>query len=156
MRLTLEAGLVLVACLASAACARDAARSEVRSGRMLAGADRLASIAKVIVPVRGGIAEYAQGEPVALLQADGTTPVTEDNLDLLRLPGYGDRLRLTGLPSGTITQLRLFLDGAARVVLQDGSEQPLGVPSGGETGIKIVGPFEASVRQTDGRWQVAR
>jgi len=50
------------------------------------------------------------------------------------------------LPGGTVSQVRFVLtdNGPQYVVLDDGSQAPLRVPSGSESGLKLNGPFTVS------------
>ncbi len=67
-------------------------------------------------------------------------PVT---VDLLTLRTRVMQLGFANLPTGKITQIRLYLTegGTQNVVLPDGTISPLKVPSGVQSGIKIKGPF---------------
>lgn len=73
----------------------------------------------------------------------GPTP-SPLKVDLLKLQTSVAALGLVTLPAGTITQIRLFISQDGNFVVPSGStaQQPLVVPSGFESGIKIVGPFE--------------
>lgn len=64
-------------------------------------------------------------------------------VDLLTLKDHTTPLGKVSLPAGNVGQIRLELDpnGPQYVVLADGSQQPLTVPSGTQTGIKLVGQF---------------
>jgi len=66
-------------------------------------------------------------------------------IDLLTLQVPNDALGLglVDLPPGTVTQIRLVVapDGN-KVVLPDGREETLKVPSGAQSGIKIHGPWD--------------
>ncbi len=69
------------------------------------------------------------------------TPVT---VDILRLGDSAVALGFGDLPAGKITQIRLHvLDASAPYVTltADGSQVPLKVPSGMQSGIKIQGPW---------------
>lgn len=67
-------------------------------------------------------------------------------MDLLAFQG-GDAFPLgaVDLAEGTYTELRLVLNEAepAKVVLPDGAEQAMFVPSGDESGLKVKTSFEA-------------
>jgi uncharacterized protein DUF4382 len=71
-----------------------------------------------------------------------TTPVT---VDLLALQANPLPLGLVALQSGRITQLRLYVTKTGNWVHvkgdPDGAQTPLVVPSGFESGIKILGPW---------------
>jgi hypothetical protein len=72
-------------------------------------------------------------------------------VDLLSLQGgVFASLGAASLPAGHVNQLRLYLDetAAQHVTLSDGSEAPLKVPSGVESGIKIVGGFDVGACQS--------
>lgn len=68
-------------------------------------------------------------------------PVT---VDLLTLKTRVMDLGFANLPQGKISQIRLYLEesGTQNVVLPGGEVEPLKVPSGVQSGIKIKGPFE--------------
>jgi hypothetical protein len=72
--------------------------------------------------------------------AVSSTPYT---VDLLTLKDHTTPLGQVTLPAGNVGQIRLELDpnGPQYVVLTDGTQQPLKVPSGTQTGIKLVGQF---------------
>lgn len=68
-------------------------------------------------------------------------PVT---VDLLTLKTRVMDLGFANLPQGKISQIRLYLEetGTQNVVLPGGEVEPLKVPSGVQSGIKIKGPFD--------------
>ncbi len=70
-----------------------------------------------------------------------TTPLT---VDLLKLQSFAEPLGLVNLPAGTVTQIRLLVSRDGDYVVPAGStaHAPLVVPSGYESGIKILGPWE--------------
>ena len=64
---------------------------------------------------------------------------TDRTLDLLRLQnGVTATLAAEPIPAGTYTQMRFVVADEATVVLEDGTRQTLIVPSGTQTGIKVV------------------
>jgi hypothetical protein len=65
-------------------------------------------------------------------------------VDLLKLQDSADALGFAHLPSGTITQIRLYIvdDGTNHVVTKEGASAQLTVPSGIESGVKLQGPFD--------------
>jgi len=67
-------------------------------------------------------------------------------VDLLTLKDTSMKLGQVTLPTGTVSQVRfLLVDGGPQyVVLDDGSQAPLKVPSGSESGVKLNGPFTVS------------
>jgi hypothetical protein len=65
-------------------------------------------------------------------------------LDLLKLQNASVPLGLANMPPGTVTQLRLLVAAEGNRVLVGGVEAPLKVPSGFESGIKILGPWQVS------------
>jgi uncharacterized protein DUF4382 len=67
-----------------------------------------------------------------------STPVT---VDLLKLQNYALPLGIVTLPPGKVTQIRLVVAPTGNHVVVGGVEQPLVVPSGTESGIKILGPW---------------
>lgn len=76
----------------------------------------------------------------------GWTEVYQGGLtfDLLTLKSQAAGLGIVSLPAGSVDQIRLVLDpnGPQYVVLPDGTQAPLKVPSGTESGIKLIGNFE--------------
>ena len=62
-------------------------------------------------------------------------------VDLIELEGKSILLASELLPSGKYTQLRVFLGGQAIIVV-DGKDYDLNIPSVGQTGIKLIHPFE--------------
>ncbi len=65
-------------------------------------------------------------------------------IDLLKLQnGTFAQLGVTKMPTGKVTQLRLYVkeDGPNYVTTPDGVQHPLKVPSGPQSGIKIKGGF---------------
>ena len=69
-----------------------------------------------------------------------TSPLT---VDLLKLQTSVASLGLVSLPTGTITQVRLYVSKTGNYVVPTGTttQAPLVVPSGYESGIKILGPW---------------
>ena len=67
-------------------------------------------------------------------------------VDLLTLQSTSMKLGQVTLPGGTVSQVRFVLtdNGPQYVVLDDGSQAPLRVPSGSESGLKLNGPFTVS------------
>lgn len=94
----------------------------------------------------GDIAEaYVTVERVELVPSDeGSIIVLSDStrrLDLLTLQnGVTETLADTTLPAGTYSQIRFIIGNDATIRLEDGSTPRLKVPSGPQTGIKIVVP----------------
>lgn len=68
-----------------------------------------------------------------------TTPIL---VNLLALQTESAPLGLVNLPAGTITQIRLVVSSDGNFVVTGGNKVPLDVPSGSESGIKIIGPWE--------------
>ncbi len=62
-------------------------------------------------------------------------------VDLLKLQQYAQPLGLVGLPAGKVTQIRLVLAPTGNHVVVGGVDQPLTVPSGIQSGVKIIGPW---------------
>ena len=62
-------------------------------------------------------------------------------VDLIALEGKSIFLASELLPSGKYTQLRVFLEGHATIVV-NGEPYPLNIPSVGQTGIKLIHQFE--------------
>jgi hypothetical protein len=71
-------------------------------------------------------------------------PVAPTPVNLLDLQSSALTLGLVNLPAGKITQVRLVVDPDGDYVVPVGTttHQPLFVPSGIESGIKILGPWE--------------
>ena len=67
-------------------------------------------------------------------------------VDLLTLKDTSMKLGKVKLPAGTVTEVRFQLveGGPQYVVLTDGSQAPLVVPSGTSSGVKLKGPFTVS------------
>ena len=70
--------------------------------------------------------------------------VSPTAVNLLDLQASATALGLVNLPAGKITQLRLILASGGNYVVPAGStaHEPLIVPSGLQSGIKILGPWE--------------
>ena len=73
--------------------------------------------------------------------------VSPTTVNLLDLQTSALALGLVSLPAGKITQVRLFIAADGNYVVPTGStaHEPLVVPSGIESGIKILGPWEVPV-----------
>jgi len=71
-----------------------------------------------------------------------------EEIDLLELVEEPAHLSTTELPADLYTQVRLVLGDDNRIVIADEREFPLRVPSGQQTGIKIVGEFEVRPGQS--------
>lgn len=67
-------------------------------------------------------------------------------VDLIELEGKSILLASELLPSGKYTQLRVFLEDQATIVV-GGEEHELDIPSVGQTGIKLIHPFEITSGQ---------
>jgi pimeloyl-ACP methyl ester carboxylesterase len=91
------------------------------------------TLAQIIVPLRGGVVEYADAPELPLPEQ----PVV---VDLLRLQSHAAALGLKDLPAGTAARIRLHVDDSAvaYVITSGGEQAPLEVPSGN---IQIEGPF---------------
>lgn len=63
-------------------------------------------------------------------------------VDLIELEGKSVFLASELLPSGKYTQLRVFLVEDHATIVVDGEPYPLNIPSVGQTGIKLIHPFE--------------
>jgi len=85
-------------------------------------------------------------------QQAGWTPIFQGllTIDLLTLKTQAMSLGFADLPAGTVDQIRLVLDpnGPQYVVLADGTQAPLTIPSGTESGIKLTGTFTVSACRT--------
>lgn len=81
-----------------------------------------------------------QGDPKRItLMAEGRT------INLLELRNGARMLLGEAEVEGTIEQIRLLMDGSVTVVFADGNERVARVPSGAQTGIKVIGPFDPAV-----------
>ena len=93
---------------------------------------------------------------VEILGSDGwTTLGTPDRtINLLKLVGGVDESLVGGatLPVGHYGQMRLLLGSGNTVKLADGTVQPLVVPSGLQTGIKLVVSFDVAPGTTKDVW----
>lgn len=80
-----------------------------------------------------------------IIDATGNKTVisnTPHSFDLLQLTANNPMtLAHTRVPAGTYDQIRLILDDTTSITFTDGTTQPLKVPSGQQTGIKITGSF---------------
>ncbi len=95
-------------------------------------------VKEIVVSITGVDAHFAGGSWVSL----SSLPVT---VDLLQLQGGTfASLGIGQLPPGHVTQLRLSVSDAGPnyVTTMDGVRHPLTVPSGDESGIKLVGGFD--------------
>jgi len=73
----------------------------------------------------------------------------EQAFDLLTLQdGVTAELADVSIPEGSYAQLRVVVDEEARLVFEDGSDTKLKVPSGTQTGIKILFP-EVTIAEDD-------
>jgi hypothetical protein len=81
------------------------------------------------------VAHSATGGWVTL----SSTPL---KVDLLKLQSQAAALGMLALPAGTITQIRLVVSAEGNYVVTGGTQVPLKVPSGCESGIKIMGPWQ--------------
>lgn len=110
---------------------------------------------KVLVH-RGSDSEPSDGGWIAVLS--DALPVEERTFDLLELVnGVFATLGEVELEAGIYTQIRIMLESATLVV--DGTPQNLFIPSGAQTGIKLVGSFTvdpAVVTELTADFDVAR
>lgn len=82
--------------------------------------------------------------PLQPAQSMSLAPQQEDAVDLLSLQGNASRALLSNvsLPAGGYQWLRLDLDlGHSYIITSDGRQYPLAVPSGAQTGLKLVSGF---------------
>jgi uncharacterized protein DUF4382 len=83
-----------------------------------------------------GVSIHRDGSGWETVQQDTTT------YDLLTLQnGVSTTLASSDVPSGHYTQVRLLLGDGSNVVVQ-GTAHPVEIPSGMETGLKLVGSFD--------------
>jgi uncharacterized protein DUF4382 len=83
-----------------------------------------------------GVSIHRDGSGWESIQEDTTT------FDLLTLQnGVSTTLASSDVPSGHYTQVRLVVGDGSNVVVQ-GVSHPIQIPSGMETGIKLVGSFD--------------
>lgn len=134
------AALVAVASIAVAVVAC----SGTRNGSVAAGHGQLAvnlvdapnpTVDEIWVNVERVVAHSATGGWVTL----SSTPL---KVDLLKLQSQAAALGMLALPAGTITQIRLVVSAEGNYVVTGGTQVPLKVPSGCESGIKIMGPWQ--------------
>lgn len=88
------------------------------------------------------VSEEAEEEEDEDEEAEGVITLTDSarTIDLLQLQnGVTETLATTTVPEGEYTQLRFVL-GSENYVVVDGTQQSLQVPSGQQSGIKIVLP----------------
>ncbi len=83
-----------------------------------------------------------------------TLGTPDRTINLLKLVGGVDESLVSGatLPVGHYGQMRLILGAGNTVKLADGSIQPLTVPSGLQTGIKLVVSFDVAPGTTKDVW----
>ncbi|MEW5853145.1 MAG: DUF4382 domain-containing protein [Myxococcota bacterium] len=100
------------------------------------GPHGVGGLQEIVVSVRKVVA-HAAGQGWVVLSED---PVT---IDLLRLGDHTAELGFANMPQGKVTQIRLYVaeDPASYVLAEDGTQHPLKVPSGLQSGIKIKGPW---------------
>lgn len=83
-----------------------------------------------------GVSIHRDGSGWEALEQDSTT------FDLLQLQnGVTTMLASADVPSGHYTQVRLLIGGGSNVVV-NGETHPLEIPSGFQTGYKLVGEFD--------------
>ncbi|GLH70765.1 hypothetical protein GETHPA_22980 [Geothrix rubra] len=75
-------------------------------------------------------------------------------INLLNLTGGVSETLASGatLPAGHYSQMRLILGSGNSVMLADGTTQPLTVPSGMQTGIKLIVSFDVAAGTTADVW----
>jgi hypothetical protein len=100
-------------------------------------------------PLQGQVVENVWIEVMSVearTEAAGWISVFDDpagtDLDLLELAGEPAHLSSSELPEGRYSQVRLRLGGDNRIVVAGLGEFPLKIPSGQQSGIKIIGEFE--------------
>jgi hypothetical protein len=73
---------------------------------------------------------------------DGWKIVRSDSffVDLLSLPAHPINVGSVALSPGKVTQVRLVTSGGS-VITSDNKTEPLRIPSGSQTGIKLDGPW---------------
>lgn len=83
-----------------------------------------------------------------------TLGTPDRTINLLKLVGGVEESLVAGatLPAGHYGQMRLLLGAGNTVKLADGSVQPLTVPSGLQTGIKLVVSFDVAAGTTKDVW----
>ena len=110
--------------------------------------------------VDGPISGYQQVnvniQSVAISNGNGwiTLGTPNKTYNLLSLTGGVSEMLASGatLPAGHYSQMRLILGSGNSVVLSDGTTQPLTVPSGMQTGIKLVVSFDVAAGTTADVW----
>ncbi len=106
-------------------------------------------------PIDGASNVYVQFSSVQIQAADGISHSFDfdvpKQIDLLSLQGSDSAPLLEGvvLPAGQYETIRLMVDTDANqdsyIVLDDGSSHELTIPSGAETGLKLVRGFDVAV-----------
>jgi hypothetical protein len=91
------------------------------------------------------------------IKGDGgwiTLGTPDKTINLLNLVGGVDETLVSGatLPAGTYGQMRLLLGSGNTVKLSDGTVQPLTVPSGLQTGLKLIVNFQVAPGTTKDVW----
>jgi len=132
-RTVLAVSLVVVAAGLTQACS-EGPEGPGRLSVSLAAASAPASVEGIWVEVTAVLAHQ---------EGSGWFTVSEApvRVNLLALQDHAEDLGLVTLPAGRVTQLRLVVAEEGNVVVQGGVELPLTVPSGYESGIKILGPW---------------
>ncbi|HTL99006.1 MAG TPA: DUF4382 domain-containing protein, partial [Holophagaceae bacterium] len=104
-------------------------------------------------PISGYQNIFVNIQQVQIHGSGGWTTLSSPNqtYDLLSLTNGISATLASGatLPAGHYDQMRLILGAGNTVVLSDGSTQPLKVPSGLQTGIKLIASFDVAAGSTE-------
>jgi len=147
----LRAGLLAAGALALAACGGSGSDDRVGALNLKITDSPVDSASEVVVVFTGVELKPADSAPFSIdFCAPGDLPAECNRaIDLLKLQDgvTDDLLTNEEVPAGQYEWLRLKvlaelnLSGASYIKLDDGSQYPLFVPSGAQTGLKLVRPF---------------
>ncbi len=107
-------------------------------------------------PINGYLEINVNIQTVEINSGGGWVTLSSPNktVNLLSLTGGISEILASGatLPAGHYSQMRLILGTGNTVKLADGTVQPLVVPSGLQSGIKLIGSFDVAKGTTEDVW----
>jgi hypothetical protein len=129
--------IAVVGCFFAVACGSGAVRVNLTDAP-------LEGVSAVNVTIASVEAHFAGGEGWTTLVSE------EQTFNLLELrDGVIAKLGEVDVPAGKITQMRLHLsESAAPSIVDADGEHAMGVPSGYQSGIKLVGCFDVAADET--------
>ncbi len=114
------------------------------------------NVALVDGPINGYLEVNVNIQTVEINSGGGWISLSSPNktYNLLSLTGGMSEMLASGatLPAGHYSQLRLILGAGNTVKLADGTIQPLKVPSGMQSGTKLIGSFDVAKGTTADIW----